>query len=355
MVHPEVYSPDNPPPAVSVRYPVVEGVGPKVLARAIGRALQHGREHGWIVDVLPPAVVAAEGLPSLLEALTALHEPDATMSEQQVAALAEARSPAHRRLAFEEFFVLQLSLARRRDHYCRARSSLVVPDDAWDREQLRACLPFEPTAAQWRAIDELAADMGAGPPMLRLLQGDVGSGKTAVAFAAALATARAGGQSALMAPTEILAEQHFRTLAPWCEAAGLKHALLTGAMGKGERQSLLALLGAGKIDLLVGTHALIVGDVTFSKLSLAIVDEQHRFGVEQRASLRDKGDRPHLLVMTATPIPRTLALSAYGELEVSIIDELPPGRTPPVTKLYHGAAGLKRARQVAVGDEMQSE
>lgn len=349
MVHPDVYSPEVPPPPVSVKYPVVEGIGPKALARACRSAVAHGREHGWLVDVLPPAIAQEHGLPRLVEALTHLHEPDESLSTEEVAALAEARSPAHRRLAFEEFFLLQLSLARRRDDYCRGRSAMVVPDDAWDRERLRACLPFEPTSGQWGAIDDLAADLAAGPPMLRLLQGDVGSGKTAVAFAAALAVAKSGGQTALMAPTEILAEQHLRTLRPWCEAAGMKVALLTGATGKGERQTLLSLLSAGRIDLLLGTHALLVGDVTFARLGLAVVDEQHRFGVEQRATLRDKGERPHLLVMTATPIPRTLALSAYGELEVSIIDAMPPGRTPPVTRLYHGAAGLKRARSVLQG------
>jgi ATP-dependent DNA helicase RecG len=180
--------------------------------------------------------------------------------------------------------------------------------------------------------------------MLRLLQGDVGSGKTAVAFAAIRAVAAAGAQAALMAPTEILAEQHLRTLQPWCAAAGLKVALLTGSMPRPQRNSLLALLGAGKIDLLVGTHALLVGDVTFAGLGLVVVDEQHRFGVEQRALLRAKGERPHLLVMTATPIPRTLALTAYGELEVSLIDELPPGREPPVTRLLAGGPALAKAR-----------
>ncbi|MBL4689348.1 MAG: ATP-dependent DNA helicase RecG [Nannocystaceae bacterium] len=349
MVHPDVYTPDSPPPAIMVKYPVVDGMGPKVLARSCARALQHGRDHGWLIDILPADIAETHGLPPLSDALAALHEPEAALSEAEVVALAEARSPAHRRLAFEEFFLLQLSLARHRDEYCRGRAGLVVPEDAWDRERLRACLPFEPTGGQWTAIEDLARDMHAGEPMLRLLQGDVGSGKTAVAFAAALAVAEAGGQTAFMAPTEILAEQHLKTLTPWCERAGLKVALLTGAVGRAERMTMLSLLAAGKFDILVGTHALIVGDVNFAQLSLAIVDEQHRFGVEQRATLRDKGDAPHLLVMTATPIPRTLALSAYGELEVSVIDEMPPGRTPPVTRVYHGKPGLTRARSVLVG------
>ncbi|HET6583318.1 MAG TPA: helicase-related protein, partial [Nannocystaceae bacterium] len=240
---------------------------------------------------------------------------------------------------------VQLAILRQRTAYRGASASIVVPASAWDRERLATALPFLPTGGQWRAIDDIAKAMAEGPPMLRLLQGDVGSGKTAVAFAAAQAVAAAGGQTAVMAPTEILAEQHLRTLQPWCERAGLKVALLTGATRQGVRESMLALLGAGELDLLVGTHALITGDVGFARLGLVVVDEQHRFGVEQRARLRAKGERPHLLVMTATPIPRTLALVAYGELDVSVIDELPPGRVPPVTEVCLGGDGLARARK----------
>lgn len=181
--------------------------------------------------------------------------------------------------------------------------------------------------------------------MLRLLQGDVGSGKTAVAFAAAVALSAAGAQTALMAPTEILADQHFKTLSAWCERAGVRVALLTGSTGRAQRASTLALLGAGQIDLLVGTHALLVQDVNFARLGLVVVDEQHRFGVEQRTILREKGEAPHLLVMTATPIPRSLALTAFGELDVSVIDELPPGRTPPETSVHLGKRGLTSARK----------
>jgi ATP-dependent DNA helicase RecG len=262
-------------------------------------------------------------------------------------ALAERRSPAHRRLAFEEFFFLQLALLGQRREWTMGGCSFSGIEPL-EREFLRACLPFEPTGAQWRVIDEVAAEMGSNQPMLRLIQGDVGSGKTVVAFAAALAVARAGGQVALMAPTEILATQHMRTLEAWCTKAGLRASLLTGSTPRAQRNTTLALLGAGKIDLLIGTHALIVGDVSFQKLGLVVVDEQHRFGVEQRAALRDKGGTPHLMVMTATPIPRSLALTAFGELEGSVIDELPPGRLPAETQLFTGKRGLSRARKLVV-------
>jgi ATP-dependent DNA helicase RecG len=248
-------------------------------------------------------------------------------------------------LAFDEFFFLQLALLRQRGLYRAAPCALPpMAAGSFDRERLRACLPWEPTQAQWRVIGEIERDMGRAKPMLRLLQGDVGSGKTAVAFASALAVIDAGAQAALMAPTEILAEQHLRSLAPWAERAGVRIALLTGSTPRAQRTSLLALLGAGEIDLLVGTHALLVDGVEFARLGLVVVDEQHRFGVEQRGALREKGVAPHLLVMTATPIPRSLALTAFGELDVSVIDELPPGRVAPATSVFAGPRALARAR-----------
>ena len=346
MVHPDVYTPSRPPPPIAVHYPNVEGVGARTVSKLCREAARRVCEARTLADVIPPHVADAHGLPPLRDALRTLHDPPDDLAPEALAAMIKGSSPSHRRLAFEEFFVLQTLLLSRRRDYVAARSPLPLPDDAFDREQVRACLPFEPTAAQWRVLDEIVGDMAAGPPMLRLLQGDVGSGKTAVAFAAALAVCRAGGQVAVMAPTELLAAQHLRTLAPWCEAAGLSLASLTGSLSKGERASRLSLVGAGHTDVVVGTHALIVGDVHFDRLGLVIVDEQHRFGVEQRAMLASKGERPHLLVMTATPIPRTMALTAYGELEVSVIDELPPGRTPPITRLYCGRGALPRARAV---------
>jgi ATP-dependent DNA helicase RecG len=207
-------------------------------------------------------------------------------------------------------------------------------------------LPFKPTGAQTRAIGEIADDLAKSAPMNRLLQGDVGSGKTAVAFAAAVQVARACRQTAVMAPTEILAEQHHETWKAWAAIAGLRIALLTASTPKAVRQSLLALLAQKQIDVLIGTHALLAEAVGFGALGLVVIDEQHRFGVAQRAKLRDKGDgqgAPHLLVMTATPIPRTLALTAYGDLDVSVLDELPPGRKPVTTTLENGKRGETKA------------
>lgn len=348
IVHPDVYPADEPPPPLSVRYPIVEGVGARTVSGLCRRALEQVLEVEALEDLLPTALAQAQRLPPLADALRLLHDPPPSLNADEVRDLCAGRSPAHRRLAFGELFLLQLLLLRRRARWCGDEATCVTPEGGFDRESLRACLPFEPTQAQWRVTDEIEQDMRSARPMLRLLQGDVGSGKTAVAFAAIKATVAAGAQAALMAPTELLAGQHLRTLTPWCEAAGIKIAVLTGSMPRAQRSSLLSLLGAGKIDLLVGTHALLVADVTFASLGLVVVDEQHRFGVEQRALLRAKGERPHLLVMTATPIPRTLALTAYGELEVSIIDALPPGREPPVTRLLAGRPALAKARATVV-------
>jgi ATP-dependent DNA helicase RecG len=250
-----------------------------------------------------------------------------------------------RRLAFGELFALGVVVALRRRE---RRSDAAVPcaksgdvDAAIERS-----LPFALTGAQRRAIAELGEDLARAVPMNRLLQGDVGSGKTAVAFGAALQVARAQRQTAVMAPTELLAEQHFETWKKWAEVAKLRIEILTASTPKGARQSLLSLLAAGQIDVLIGTHALLSEGVGFHALGLVVIDEQHRFGVAQRAKLRDKGDgqgAPHLLVMTATPIPRTLALTAYGDLDTSVLDELPPGRKPVVTKILSGARGRTAA------------
>ncbi|MCA9665382.1 MAG: DEAD/DEAH box helicase, partial [Myxococcales bacterium] len=203
-----------------------------------------------------------------------------------------------------------------------------------------ACLPFELTRAQRRVIDEICVDMASERPMHRLLQGDVGAGKTAVAFAAAAAAMSRGLQVAMMAPTEILAEQHHAVLAPWCQALGKRCALLTASTPRAARETLLALADAGEIHMLVGTHALLAERVQLPSLGLCIIDEQHRFGVLQRARLRERagvGLMPHLLVMTATPIPRTMALTVYGDLDLSLLDELPPGRIPAETALFSAA------------------
>jgi len=347
MVHPEVLDPDK-GLGIALRYPVVEGIGQGTLVRLCRAAVAKLRELGDY-DPLPRELISAHGLPSVGDALGLLHQPPDDLPVDQLELLIRRDSVAHRRLAFDEFFFLQLALLRQRGVY-RALPCVMPPlvEGSFDRERLRACLPFEPTGAQWRVLDEIERDLARPKPMLRLLQGDVGSGKTALAFAVALAVIDAGSQAAIMAPTEILAEQHMRTMTAWSERAGVRIALLTGSTGKAQRNSMLALLAAGQIDLLVGTHALLVEDVEFARLALVVVDEQHRFGVEQRGALREKGSAPHLLVMTATPIPRSLALTAFGELDVSIVDELPPGRVAPVTRVFTGTRALLRARQSLV-------
>jgi ATP-dependent DNA helicase RecG len=250
-----------------------------------------------------------------------------------------------RRLAFGELFALGVAVALRRRER-RADAAVPCPPAPSLAAELACALPFQPTAAQRRAIAELGADLARPSPMNRLLQGDVGSGKTAVAFAAALQVARARRQTAVMAPTELLAEQHADTWHRWAEATGLRIALLTASTPRGVRASLLSLLAGGQLDVVIGTHSLLSEGVGFAALGLVVIDEQHRFGVAQRARLRDKGDgqgAPHLLVMTATPIPRTLALTAYGDLDASVLDELPPGRQPVTTKLVSGARGRAAA------------
>jgi len=349
MAHPDIHDADSGGPTISLRYPRVEGVPPRTLARLCRAAVEHlaGPESG---EVLPDDVLRTHRLTDRISALRALHMPADDLSLDDVAALRGGRSEAHRRLAFEDLFFLQLQLLRRRVSVHGQPCTLVLPERAFEPERLRACVPFEPTGAQWRVVRELLGDLATGRSMWRLLQGDVGSGKTFVAFACAWAIIEAGGQVAVMAPTEILAEQHLRTLAPWCTRAGLRVALLTGSTARAERASTLALLGAGQIDVVIGTHALLVGDVEFARLGLVVVDEQHRFGVEQRAMLRDKGRVPHMLVMTATPIPRTMALTHYGELDVSVLDERPPGRLPALTRVHAGPRALERARRELVAE-----
>ncbi|HEU0037448.1 MAG TPA: ATP-dependent DNA helicase RecG [Kofleriaceae bacterium] len=332
-------------PSILPRYPDVAGVPGARLRQACAAACDRVGAH--VDDGVPPTVERAAGLPSLPETLARLHRPSPEIAVDDLAALNRGDSAWQRRLAFGELFALGVAVAlRRRERTLDAAVACAVTPglDA----ALEAALPFQPTGAQRRVIGEVAGDLARTVPMNRLLQGDVGSGKTAVAFAAALQVARAGRQTAIMAPTELLAEQHFETWRRWTSggAARLRIELLTASTPKLVRASLLALLAAGEIDVLVGTHALLSEGVGFGALGLVVIDEQHRFGVAQRAKLRDKGDgqgAPHLLVMTATPIPRTLALTAYGDLDVSVLDELPPGRTPVATKILTGARGRTAA------------
>jgi len=263
----------------------------------------------------------------LKTALESVHFPS---SEEEAAA-------ARRVLAAEEILVLAAGIERRRARL-RARPGVVLRADDALRARTRASLPFSLTAAQKRAVKEIAGDLGSGRAMARLLQGDVGSGKTVVAGLAFLLAAANGAQGALMAPTEILAEQHAASLAAWMEKAGMRLGLLTGRVRGRERRTLLAALERGDVDLLVGTHALIEAPVRFRRLALVVVDEQHRFGVAHRARLFRKGESPHVLVMTATPIPRSLAWAVYGELDLSVLDEKPPGRAPIVTRVRDASA-----------------
>ena len=303
-------------------YPLTQGLGQRAVARAAQAALERAPV---LPEWLDPAFKAARGWPDWRDAVRALHAPDGA------AALAP-EAPARARLAYDELLSHQLTLALARAKVKRGKGRPSVGDGAL-RARALAALPFAPTGAQSRAVAEIAADLASPLRMHRLLQGDVGSGKTLVALMAMLTAVEAGGQAAMMAPTEILARQHFDDLAPLAQAAGARLALLTGRDKGAARAEKLALLAAGDIDIAVGTHALFQQDVAFHDLRLAVVDEQHRFGVRQRMELGAKGQAADLLVMTATPIPRTLALAAYGDMDVSVLDEKPPGRQPVETRL----------------------
>jgi ATP-dependent DNA helicase RecG len=281
-----------------------------------------------IVDPLPPAVRAARALPERRQAFIDAHFPP---SGTEVAALNAAATPAQRRLIFEEFFLFQAGLiVRQRLQTSLEKARPVVVDDRV-REAARRVLPFRLTDGQRTALREIVADMQRPQPMNRLLQGDVGAGKTIVALIAAVVAMENGLQVAFMAPTEILADQHYLTIRRLLDRSTVRVAALTGSVPAARRRAIRAEVESGAVNLVVGTHALVERDVVFRELGLAIIDEQHRFGVVQRAMLRGKGRQPDVLVMTATPIPRTLALTTYGDLDVSVIRGLPPGRQPIVT------------------------
>ena len=309
-------------------YPAVEGIGPATLRRLIALALdrQPGED---ALELLPGALLAPLCLPTLREALLTVHRPP---RDVDVAALLAGTHPAQRRLALEELLAHHLGLRRQRIALQRHPATpLDGPGHLADR--LRAALPFALTGAQDRVFAQVRADLARPQPMLRLVQGDVGSGKTVVAALAAMLAVEQGRQAALMAPTELLASQHLANLRRWLEPLGIRVAWLAGKVTGRARTEALAQVADGRAQVVVGTHALMQEGVAFADLALAIVDEQHRFGVHQRLALRDKGQGgvPHQLVMTATPIPRTLAMTAYADLDVSVIDELPPGRTPVQT------------------------
>jgi ATP-dependent DNA helicase RecG len=297
------------------------------------------------VDDLPAPVRARRGLLGRGEALRQAHFPP---PDTDLAAAAGRAIPPFRRLIFEELFFLQLALARRRQGI-KVEAGIAFEAGPEPLGRALARLPFALTSSQQKVLTEICADMARPEPMNRLLQGDVGSGKTAVAFAAMLLAVQSGWQAALMVPTEILAEQHVRTLSRWLEGSGVEVALVANAArGKGQKEA-RAAVRSGAARVVVGTHALLEEEVGFERLGLVVVDEQHRFGVLQRAALIGKGRRPDVLVMTATPIPRTLALAFYGDLDQSKITELPPGRTPVETRLF-GDSQRKKAYELAAGE-----
>jgi ATP-dependent DNA helicase RecG len=344
---------------VRPRYAAVDGVGARVVERVVAAALARvlGGE-GLAPDAFPAAACARLGVPPLPEALRALHAPPDDLPAEELAALAEGRSPAHRRLALEALVATQLAfLARRAQAGAEGAPPPLAPEALPGAlARVRAALGVELTAAQGRAVDEIARDLCGARPMQRLLVGDVGSGKTAVAFAAAALVAGAGGQALLMAPTEVLAEQHARTLGPLAERLGFRLALLTAGTPARAREALRADAAAGRVALVVGTHAIVDPTLAFRDLRLVVVDEQHRFGVSQRAAARRRGAEagaplPHLLVLSATPIPRTLALARHGDLDASILDERPPGRRPPATEVLRGPHE-KRAAYERLRDEI---
>lgn len=323
-------------------YTAPEGMNPRTLRRLIGQAVEAYSD--LVVGHLPADVVEERGLPSVSRALRALHRPEADVDVEQYAAFA---SPAHERLVLEELYLLELGLAMRRAKSSRKPGVAIDASRPESRTAAKA-LPWKLTGAQRRVIGEILGDLGRPHPMNRLVQGDVGSGKTAVAMLSAVAVAACGGQTALMAPTELLAEQHYRTLTKMVESGGdaipLRVGLLTASLPRAEIKQVRGLLAMGEIDLVVGTHALVAGEIAFKDLVLSIVDEQHRFGVMQRAALgapRPDGRYPHRMVMTATPIPRSLAMTLYGELDLSVIDELPPGRKPIETILLRSGEGQR--------------
>ncbi len=324
MTHPDIIAPVSEREAVMQvhpTYPLTEGLSQNVLRRTISEAVSRAPE---LPDWLDPALAAQRGWPGWREAIAGVHEP-AEMADL------DPNQIARQRLAYDELLASQLAIGLVRAK-TRRRPGLPTAGDGSLRAKAVAALPFELTASQHRAIDDIISDMASNTRMLRLLQGDVGSGKTVVALMAMLNAIEEGRQTALMAPTEILARQHFATIAPLAEAIGVSAVLLTGRDKGKARQQILDSFASGETSIAVGTHALFQQDIVFNDLALAVVDEQHRFGVHQRLLLADKGAAVDVLLMTATPIPRTLMLAFYGDLDESRLTEKPAGRLPIDTR-----------------------
>jgi ATP-dependent DNA helicase RecG len=334
MVHPRyrfVRGDEPLPDSLTPVYPATAGIGQATLRPRVLEAL----DGGPLEDTVPPDLRARYGLPPFDEAVRLLHRPPPDVDS---AALIERTHPAWRRVKFDELLAQQLSLRlayRRR----RSRRAPVLRADGALLQAFARRLPFKLTRAQTRAMNEVLRDLVQPHPMQRLLQGDVGSGKTVVAAIACLAAADSDHQAAVMAPTEILSEQHARKFAEWLEPLGLRIAWLHGSLAAAEKKRALAAIASGEAQIAIGTHALVQKGVEFARLGLAVVDEQHRFGVQQRLTLRKKGDdtSPHQLMMSATPIPRTLSMTYFADLDVSVIDQLPPGRRPVATRLFSAA------------------
>jgi ATP-dependent DNA helicase RecG len=322
------------------RVPVYRKLG-EVRSKQLRSAIHHVLERidfSEIEETLPQEVVARGKLISRADALRQIHFP---AEDAPLELYNKAQSPAHRRLIFEEFFWLSLAMGLRRQGREQSPKGTVIEINDRVREAVRRVLPFKPTGAQKRVLGEIVRDMSGASPMNRLLQGDVGSGKTIVAVQSAIVAVENGYQAAIMVPTEILAEQHARNVKRMLASTAYRVELLTGSLSSARKRELHSAIEAGEVDLVIGTHALIQEGVNFHKLGFVVIDEQHRFGVLQRAELINRGYNPDVLVMTATPIPRSLAMSVYGDLDLSVIDEMPPGRKPVITKVRGEEARTK--------------
>ncbi|MEX2523666.1 MAG: ATP-dependent DNA helicase RecG [Gammaproteobacteria bacterium] len=337
MIHPEYQlvgeqDLDNLEQTLTPVYPSTEGITQARLRKLTGQALAALDRGGELEELLPPSLLNAGSLPSLTEALKTIHRPPPDTEPEQ---LLQGRHPAQQRLIIEELLAHHLSLRSIRHQIRHYHALPVAPDNHQLTDRFIKALPFQLTAAQQRVLEDINTDLAASVPMLRLIQGDVGSGKTVVAAIAAIRTINAGSQVALMAPTELLADQHYYNLQQWFGAFDIPVRRLTGKLKASERNLSHQQLAEGKPLIAVGTHALFQESVRFGNLGLIIIDEQHRFGVHQRLALIEKGGsgdfHPHQLIMTATPIPRTLAMTLFAELDISVIDELPPGRQPVTT------------------------
>ena len=343
MVHPEAYSANADLGSIARIWPVynlTSGITQNMMGKAVFAVHEHFQQHHNVPDWLGESTLKAHGWPSFKQALADQHQPQSMENFDH-------HHPSTQRLAFDELLAWQLALLKARDK-SRLQKGIAHPPALKLRQQMLDTLPFILTGDQNKVIGEIDADMMRPLPMLRLLQGDVGAGKTLVAFAAILRAVEAGYQATMMAPTEILAIQHHENAQKYFNDLGIKTALLKGKMKAKEKRDIKEAIASGEVDVIFGTHALIEDTVIFKKLSLAVIDEQHRFGVRQRLSLSAKGHKPDILVMTATPIPRTLSLTAYGDMDISILAEKPPGRQPIKTtvmaqeKLPEIAQALKR-------------